>query len=235
MFPEENLPPVRWWTTDYPIPYEQSHKIMEHEVQSILDGAAELVWLLEHPPLYTSGTSALPRDLLCPDRFPIYPTGRGGSYTYHGPGQRIVYVILNLKKRRKDLRCFVVALEEIIIQTLKKLGICGERREDRVGIWVARPENKTLGTETIPEYKIAALGIRVRRWITFHGFALNISPDLSHFSGIVPCGIRQHGVTSLKDLGKYYPTQYIDTVLRESFENIFGLTTSYEDKRHIIS
>ncbi|KGB27574.1 lipoate--protein ligase [Candidatus Liberibacter solanacearum] len=225
MFPVESLPPVRWWVTNYPMSYEKCQMIMEREVQRIALGKSEeLVWILEHPPLYTSGTSANSHDLVSPERFPVYNTGRGGGYTYHGPGQRIVYLMLNLAKRQKDLRCFVAALEEVIICTLNKLGIIGERREDRIGIWVVRSDKTIAGKQCLAEDKIAAIGIRIRKWISFHGFSLNISPDLSHYSGIIPCGINQHGVTSLKELGHFYSTQYIDTLIRESFESIFGPT-----------
>lgn len=226
----EDLPPIRWWVTDYPIPYEESHKIMEDEAQLIAAGdKEELVWILEYLPLYTAGTSANSYDLLSPKRFPVYHTGRGGGYTYHGPGQRIIYVMLNLKKRNQDVRCFIASLEEVIIQTLKKLEITGERREDRVGIWISRPNNTIK--ETCIEEKIAAIGIRIRKWVTFHGFSLNIDPDLSHYDGIIPCGINQYGVTSLKKLGYCYTTKHIDSLIRKSFETIFGSTELREYKK----
>ncbi|XCE53539.1 lipoyl(octanoyl) transferase LipB [Candidatus Liberibacter asiaticus] len=229
MFPMENISPIRWWVMDNPVDYEESQIIMEREIQRIsLGNAEELVWLLEHPPLYTSGTSAISDDLLSPKSLPVYTTGRGGGYTYHGPGQRIIYIMLNLAKRRKDLRCFVAALEEVIIRTLKILGIVGERREDRVGLWVVR-SNKTRDNQLLLiEEKIAAIGIRIRKWISFHGLSLNISPDLSYYTGIVPCGISQHGVTSLKELGYSYSMKYIDTLIRKSFESVFGPTILHE-------
>ncbi|MBL0848978.1 MAG: lipoyl(octanoyl) transferase LipB [Candidatus Liberibacter ctenarytainae] len=230
MLPIEDMPPVRWWITHDPVSYEESLKIMEHEVQCISMGkSAELVWILEHPPLYTSGTSANPHDLLFPQRFPIYTIGRGGGYTYHGPGQRVVYIMLNLKKRHRDIHCFVAALEEVIIRTLKTLGILGERREDRVGVWVIQTK-EGVKNQPSDEKKIAAIGIRIRKWVSFHGFSLNISPDLKHYDGIIPCGINQYGITSLKDLGYCYPVPYIDSLIRKSFESIFGATSLYEYK-----
>jgi lipoyl(octanoyl) transferase len=184
--------------------------------------AAELVWLLEHPPLYTSGTSAKPQELL-DARFPVYATGRGGQFTYHGPGQRVGYVMLDLKRRAPDVRRFVASVEEWIIRTLATFGVQGERREDRVGVWVRRPD-KGEGAED----KIAAIGIRIQRWVTLHGFALNVAPDLAHFSGIVPCGVSgQHfGVTSLADLGRPASMQGVDLALRAAFEPLFGLTVA---------
>ncbi|AKK20535.1 lipoyl(octanoyl) transferase LipB [Candidatus Liberibacter africanus] len=229
VFHMKNMPPIRWWVTHYPVSYEESQIIMESEVQRISSGNAEdLVWLLEHPPLYTGGTSANSHDLLTPKRFPVYSTGRGGGYTYHGPGQRVVYIMLNLEKRRKDLRCFIAAIEEVIIRTLDKLGIVGERREDRVGIWIIQP-NIILNNQQISiEEKIAAIGIRIRKWISFHGFSLNVSPNLNHYTGIIPCSINQHGVTSLKKLGYHYSMEYIDTLIRQSFESVFGPTILHE-------
>jgi lipoyl(octanoyl) transferase len=184
--------------------------------------AAELVWLLEHPPLYTSGTSAKPQELL-DARFPVYATGRGGQFTYHGPGQRVGYVMLDLKRRAPDVRRFVASVEEWVIRTLATFGVQGERREDRVGVWVRRPD-KGEGAED----KIAAIGIRIQRWVTLHGFALNVAPDLAHFSGIVPCGVSgQHfGVTSLADLGRPASMQGVDLALRAAFEPLFGLTVA---------
>jgi lipoyl(octanoyl) transferase len=190
---------------------------MEAQVAEIAAGnAPELVWLVEHPPLYTAGTSAQPGDLLWPDRFPVYKTGRGGQYTYHGPGQRVAYVMLDLRRRGQDVRAFVTGLEDWLIATLLRLGVKGERREDRVGVWVRRPER---GPEI--EDKIAAIGIRVRHWVTFHGISLNVSPDLSHFGGIVPCGVVQHGVTSLKDMGLAASMADADLALKTSFRQIF--------------
>jgi lipoyl(octanoyl) transferase len=198
---------------------------MEARVGAISEGKAnELVWLLEHPPLYTAGTSATSSDLLEPSRFPVYQTGRGGEYTYHGPGQRVAYVMLDLKRRRQDVRAYVSCLEEVIIRTLDKMNVRGERREDRVGVWVQRPERPRLLDGRIAEDKIAALGIRLRKWVSFHGLAINVDPDLSHFSGIVPCGISEFGVTSLVDLGLLLMVSDVDPLLRQSFEEVFGET-----------
>jgi len=191
-------------------------------VQAIRKGSApELLWLLEHPPLYTAGTSAKPDDLLAPGRFPVYQAGRGGQYTYHGPGQRIVYAMLDLRRRNPDLRCYVHALEEWVIRALARFNVTGERREGRVGIWVARHD---LGLP-MREDKIAAIGVRVRHWVTFHGLSINVEPDLSHFQGIVPCGIVQHGVTSLVDLGLPVTMDDLDVALRETFDEVFGAET----------
>jgi len=200
---------------------------MEEEVAAIAAGTAdELVWLVEHPPLYTAGTSANPADLIETQRFPVFATGRGGQYTYHGPGQRVAYVMLDLKRRRQDVRAFVAALEEVIIRTLESMNVKGERREDRVGVWVRRPEKPPLPDGTMSEDKVAALGIRLRKWVTFHGLSLNVDPDLGHFSGIVPCGISAYGVTSLVDLGLPVMMVDVDIRLREAFESIFGETVS---------
>jgi len=187
--------------------------------------AAEFVWLLEHPPLYTSGTSANPQELLNA-RFPVYATGRGGQFTYHGPGQRVCYVMLDLKRRAPDVRRFVAGIEEWIIRTLASFGVRGERREDRVGVWVRRPDK---GEDA--EDKIAAIGIRIQRWVTLHGFALNVAPDLSHFSGIVPCGVSEQkfSVTSLADLGRSAAMEGVDHALRAAFEPLFGLTFQAHD------
>jgi lipoyl(octanoyl) transferase len=193
--------------------YPEAVAVMESRAAAIADGTApELVWLIEHPPIYTAGTSARPEDLLDP-RFPVYPTGRGGQYTYHGPGQRVGYVMLNLRPRGGDVRRYVHDLEEWLIRALKRFDVNAERREGRVGIWVAR------GSQ---EDKIAALGVRVRRWVTFHGIALNVAPDLTHFGGIVPCGIRGHGVTSLADLGITVSMAEVDRALKAAFEEVFG-------------
>lgn len=199
---------------------------MELRVEQIAAGVAdECVWLLEHPPLYTAGTSAKAQDLI-EARFPIHKTGRGGQFTYHGPGQRVAYVMLDLKRRQQDVRAYVAALETWIIATLGCFNIKGERREDRVGVWVARPSKPRGLSGEIAEDKIAAIGIRVRRWVSFHGISLNIEPDLSHFSGIVPCGIGQahFGVTSLADLGHLVTMAEVDCAMRETFEPIFGQT-----------
>ncbi len=214
--------PVEWVISDAPVPYLEALAAMEARAAAIAAGEApERVWLLEHPPLYTAGTSANPADLVEPERFPVFQTGRGGQYTYHGPGQRVAYVMLNLASRRQDLRLYVAALEDWIIRTLDGFNIRGERREDRVGVWVRRPD-RGAGAED----KIAAIGIRVRRWVTFHGISLNVEPDLSHFSGIVPCGVRQHGVTSLVDLGLPVTLPEVDSVLRAAFEEVFGPTVA---------
>lgn len=204
-----------WRISDAPVDYPEALAVMEERVRAIRDEAApELVWLLEHPPLYTAGTSADAADLLTPDRFPVYQTGRGGQYTYHGPGQRVGYVMLDLKQRGADVRCFVHDLEEWIIRTLAQFTVKGERRDGRVGIWVDRGHGR--------EDKIAAIGVRVRRWVTFHGIALNVEPDLSHFQGIVPCGIREHGVTSLWDLGITATMDEVDMALKAAFSEVFG-------------
>jgi lipoyl(octanoyl) transferase len=227
MFPVEGSPPVRWRISDVSVPYEQASEEMEREVAAIADGKAqELVWLLEHPPLYTAGTSANAADLIQPDRFPVYATGRGGEYTYHGPGQRVVYVMLDLKRRKQDVRAYVAALEDVIIRTLDKMNVRAERREDRVGVWVRRPEKPALPDGTVSEDKIAALGIRLRKWVSFHGLSINVDPDLSHFTGIVPCGITQYGVTSLVDLGLPVMIEDVDVLLRQAFEEVFGATES---------
>ena len=217
----ENAPPVEWRVWEGLTEYEAAVAAMEARVEAIAAGeAAECVWLLEHPPLYTAGTSAKDGDLV-DSRFPVHRTGRGGQFTYHGPGQRIGYVMLDLKRRRPDVRAFVCALEEWIIRTLAAFNVRGERREDRVGVWVKRPE-KGEGCED----KIAALGIRVRRWVTFHGVSLNVEPDLSHFGGIVPCGIseQRYGVTSLVDMGLPVTMPEVDSILRQEFEAVFGRT-----------
>lgn len=227
MFPVQGTPPVRWRISDGLVPYEEAVATMEAEVAAIAEGQApELVWLVEHPPLYTAGTSADAADLIEPDRFPVFATGRGGEYTYHGPGQRVAYVMLDLKRRRQDIRAFVGALEEVIIRTLDSMNVRGERREDRVGVWVRRREKPTLTDGTVAEDKIAALGIRVRKWVTFHGLSLNVDPDLGHFTGIIPCGISAYGVTSLVDLGLPVMMADVDIRLREAFEQVFGETVN---------
>lgn len=214
--------PVRWEVTDELVPYPEAVARMEREAAAIARGEAqELVWLVQHPPLYTAGTSANAVDLLTPDRFPVFQTGRGGQYTYHGPGQRVAYVMLNLKTRKQDVRAFVAALEEWLIATLDRFNVKGERREDRVGVWVARGGGR--------EDKIAAIGIRLKQWVSFHGISLNVEPDLTHFDGIVPCGISQHGVTSLVDLGLPVTMADADMALRASFEAIFGPTRPAEN------
>ena len=213
--------PVEWTVTAGRVDYPLAVATMEERVAAIRSGfATEGVWLVEHPPLYTAGTSARDTDLLAPDRFPVFATGRGGQYTYHGPGQRVAYVMLDLGRRNPDLRAFVRDLEEWIIRTLAAFNIRGERREGRVGIWVARPD-RGVGRED----KIAAIGIRVRHWVTFHGIALNVDPVLEHFSGIVPCGIGDQAVTSLADLGIPVTMAEVDMILRREFERLFGPTS----------
>ncbi|MFF0918665.1 lipoyl(octanoyl) transferase LipB [Rhizobium leguminosarum] len=225
MLPQLGTRPVRWRIADGLVPYEKAVETMEREVGVIADGGAELVWLVEHPPLYTAGTSANARDLVQPNRFPVFATGRGGEYTYHGPGQRVAYVMLDLKRRRQDVRAFVAALEDVVIRTLDMMNVRGERREDRVGVWVRRPEKPLLTDGAMAEDKIAALGIRLRKWVTFHGLSLNVDPDLDHFGGIVPCGISAYGVTSLVDLGLPVMMADVDIRLRTAFEAVFGETT----------
>ena len=223
MFAAPGSQPVRWRIEPGLVPYDLAVETMEREAAAIAAGTAdELVWLLEHPPLYTAGTSADAADLVEPDRFPVFQTGRGGEYTYHGPGQRVVYVMLDLKRRRQDVRAFVAALEDVVIETLAAMNVRGERREDRVGVWVQRPERPPLPDGSPAEDKIAAIGIRLRRWVSFHGFSLNVDPDLDHFNGIVPCGIRGYGVTSLVDLGLPVMMSDVDVRLKSAFEKVFG-------------
>ncbi|RXT57290.1 lipoate-protein ligase B [Bosea sp. Tri-44] len=220
--PEAGSEPVEWVIADAPVGYEAAVAEMEARAALIADGVArERVWLVEHPALYTAGTSAKDGDLLTPERFPVHRTGRGGQFTYHGPGQRVAYVMLDLKRREPDLRRFVSALEAWLIGTLAAFNIRGERREERVGVWVRRPEK---GTDA--EDKIAALGIRVRRWVSFHGISLNVEPELAHFDGIVPCGVSDQGVTSLVDLGLPVAMPEVDSALRAQFEQIFGPTVA---------
>ncbi len=207
--------PLRFETSAGLTPYAAAVERMEMEVAAIAGGEArELVWLVEHPPLYTAGTSAKAADLVQPDRFPVHATGRGGQYTYHGPGQRVAYVMLDLRQRGNDVRAFVAGLEKVIIGTLKRFGIVAETREDRVGVWVQRGNDR--------EDKIAAIGIRVRRGVSFHGLAINLNPDLSHFDGIVPCGVQQHGVTSFAELGLSTSMAELDLALIDEFREIFG-------------
>jgi lipoyl(octanoyl) transferase len=205
---------IEWRVSSPPVSYPEAVDEMERRVAAIRAGSApELVWLLEHPPLYTAGTSARDEDLLEPPRFPVYRAGRGGRYTYHGPGQRVVYVMLDLAKRGEDVRCYVHHLEEWGIRTLARFGVAGERREGRVGIWMSRPP--------IGDAKIAAIGVRVRRWVSYHGMAINIDPNLDHYGGIVPCGIAEHGVTSLAALGISATLSDVDAALRETFPTVF--------------
>jgi lipoyl(octanoyl) transferase len=211
------MAPVEWRVSETPVGYEEAVAFMEARAAAIASGGeSELVWLIEHPPLYTAGTSADMRDVI-DARFPVFESGRGGQLTYHGPGQRVAYVMLNLAKRGGDVRAFVAALEQWLINTLAEFGVKGERREDRVGIWVRHGSD---------ESKIAAIGIRVRRGITFHGVSLNVNPDLSHFDGIVPCGVAEHGVTSLAALGVDAGMADVDAALRRNFETVFGPTLS---------
>ena len=213
---------VEWIISDGLTGYDEAVAFMEARVAAILDGrAGEAVWLVEHPPLYTGGTSARPADLL-DARFPVHATGRGGQYTYHGPGQRIAYVMLDLNRRGRDVRRFVADLEAWIIAALAEFGVRGEIREGRVGVWVARPDKPPLPDGAMREDKIAAIGVKLRRWISFHGVAINVEPDLGHYSGIVPCGISGHGVTSLVDLGLPVGMADLDLALRNSFSPIFG-------------
>ncbi len=205
---------MEWKFTDGLTPYDEAIEFMEQRVVDIHGGkASELIWFLEHPPLYTAGTSAESTDLVSPDRFPVYETGRGGQYTYHGPGQRVVYVMLDLSKRGRDVRKYVFRLEQWIIDTLAEFNITAERREGRIGVWVTRDDGR--------EEKIAAIGVRVRKWISFHGICINVEPNLEHYSGIVPCGIAEHGVTSLTDLGLAITMQDVDAVLKHKWMKIF--------------
>jgi len=204
-------------------PYDETLRAMEARVAAISAGTApEAVWLLEHPPLYTAGTSARPEDLTDATRFAVHVAGRGGQYTYHGPGQRVAYVMLDLNTRGRDLRRFVRALEDWVIATLAEFNVTGERRAGRVGVWVARPDKPPLPDGTPREDKIAAIGIKLRRWVSFHGVSINLEPDLSHFDGIVPCGIRGHGVTSLVDLGLPVTMDDLDLALRRNFDRALG-------------
>jgi lipoyl(octanoyl) transferase len=203
-------------------PYLDTVAAMEARVAQISAGRApEAVWLVEHPPLYTAGTSARPADLTDAGRFPVFATGRGGQYTYHGPGQRVAYVMLDLNRRGRDVRAFVTALENWIIAALARFNIRGETHRDRVGVWVARPDKPPLPDGAPREDKIAAIGIKLRRWVSFHGVSINVDPDLGHFDGIVPCGIRDHGVTSLVDLGLPVTMADLDVALRQSFSQTF--------------
>jgi lipoyl(octanoyl) transferase len=206
---------IEWRISDAPIAYPEAVAAMEERVAAIRAGAApELVWLLEHPPLYTAGTSASPRDLVDPGLFPVHRTGRGGQYTYHGPGQRVGYVMLDLQRRGADVRRYVERLEEWLIQTLALFNVAGERRPGRVGIWIAGSGGR--------ESKIAAIGVRVRHWVTFHGVALNVDPDLTHYRGIIPCGVREHGVTSLAQQGVTAPLAEVDAAMRRAFAEVFA-------------
>jgi lipoyl(octanoyl) transferase len=214
---------VDWLTSDAPVPYETAVAEMEARATAIREGrGTEAIWLLEHPPLYTAGTSANPRDLRTPDRFPVFETRRGGQYTYHGPGQRVVYVMLDLETRGRDVRAFVGRLEAWVIAALAEFNLRAEIRPGRVGVWIARPDKPPLPDGTPREDKIAAIGVRLRRWVSFHGLSINVEPDLSHFDGIVPCGIEGHGVTSLVDLGLPVTMADLDVALKRTFASVFG-------------
>ena len=213
---------LKWMKTEKFINYPDALEQMEQIVSGLISGNdLEHVWLLEHPELYTAGTSANLSDLIDPDLFPVYSSQRGGQYTYHGPGQRIAYTMLDLNKRGKDVRKYVHSLEEWIIQTLAEFDIKGERRKDRVGVWVVRDDKPVSSSGQFMEDKIAAVGVRLRKWISFHGIAINVNPNLNHYKGIVPCGIQQHGVTSLADLGLKVTIEDLDKALIKTFNNVF--------------
>jgi lipoyl(octanoyl) transferase len=213
---------VEWIHSDGLVDYETALQFMEQRANAIAAGEAEeCIWLLEHPPLYTAGTSAKIDDLVEPDRFPVYDARRGGEYTYHGPGQRVVYVMLDLSKRGRDVRAFVKQLESWVIQTLAEFNLRGEIRDGRVGVWIERDDKPLNADGSKAEDKIAAIGIRLRRWVSFHGISINVDPDLSHFGGIVPCGITQHGVTSLVDLGLLITMDDVDVALKRHFNTVF--------------
>ena len=207
-------PAIHWRISDGPVAYADAVARMEARVAAIRAGTEpELVWLLEHPPLYTAGTSARDAALVAPGRLPVHRTGRGGQYTYHGPGQRVAYVMIDLNRRGRDLRCFVWQLEQWVIETLAAFNVIGERRDGRVGVWVARDGR---------EDKVGAVGVRVKRWVTYHGVSINVDPDLAHYAGIVPCGITEHGVTSLADLGIPATMADVDVALRQTFTKVFA-------------
>ena len=213
---------VQWEISDGEVDYNTALEKMDNYVQKIISGEAdEKIWLLEHPSLYTAGTSSNKKDLVEPNRFPVFKTKRGGQYTYHGPGQRVVYVMLDLNKRGKDIKKFIENLEAWIIHALAEFNVVGQSRSGRVGIWVERPDKPKNINGLIEEEKIAAIGVRLRKWITFHGFSINVDPDLSHFQGIVPCGITEHGVTSLVDLGLPVTMPDLDIALTKSFSKVF--------------
>ncbi|MCY4337000.1 MAG: lipoyl(octanoyl) transferase LipB [Litoreibacter sp.] len=212
-----------WITSTGLVDYQDAVRQMEARVAEIAAGrASEAIWLLEHPPLYTAGTSADPADLTDPDRFPVHQTRRGGQYTYHGPGQRVAYVMLDLSRRKKDVRAFVKRMENWVIASLAEFNVKGEIREGRVGVWVARPEKPPLADGTPREDKVAAIGVRMRKWVSFHGLSINVEPDLGHFNGIVPCGISDQGVTSLVDLGLPVTMEDLDVALKSSFDEAFS-------------
>jgi lipoyl(octanoyl) transferase len=218
LMPRPDGAPAGWAVSAAPVPYPEAVAAMQDRVEAILEGrAGELVWLLEHPPLYTAGVSAKPGDLIDPGRFPVFESERGGQFTYHGPGQRVAYVMLDLRERGRDVRRFVQSLEAWVIGALSEFNVTGEMRDGRVGVWVERPGR---------EDKIAAIGVKLRRWVSFHGISLNVEPDLAHFTGIVPCGISDHGVTSLVDLGLPVTLDEADAALKLSFERVFGATVT---------
>jgi lipoyl(octanoyl) transferase len=222
IFGRDDALPAGWAVSSAPVGYLEAVAAMEARAQAIAeDRAGEVVWLLEHPPLYTAGVSAKPGDLLDPGRFPVFESGRGGQFTYHGPGQRVAYVMLDLTKRGRDVRAFVAALEAWMIGALGRFNVTGEVRDGRVGVWV---ERRQAGAPP-GEDKIAAIGVKLRRWVSFHGVSLNVEPDLAHFSGIVPCGVTDHGVTSLVDLGLPVTLDEADAALRASFAEVFGPVT----------
>ena len=213
---------VHWEINDGEVEYSTALERMDSHVQQMINGQAdEKIWLLEHPALYTAGTSANKRDLVEPNRFPVFETNRGGQFTYHGPGQRVVYVMLDLNKRGRDIKAFVEKLEAWIVHTLAEFNIVGQTRSGRVGIWVERTDKPKNIHGLLEEEKIAAIGIRLRKWITFHGLSINVDPDLTHFEGIVPCGIKEHGVTSLVDLGLPVSMTDVDNALKKSFAKVF--------------
>lgn len=214
---------VEWITAPGLTDYETAVTFMETRAGQIAAGTAdELIWLVEHPPLYTAGTSAKPADLTDPDRLPVYETRRGGQYTYHGPGQRVAYAMLDVGARGRDVRKFVQQLEQWVIDTLEDFNVTGERRDGRVGVWVVRPEKPANADGSPHEAKIAAIGVRLRKWVSFHGISINVDPDLGHYAGIVPCGINDHGVTSLVDLGLPVTMEDVDLSLRRNFDSVFG-------------
>ncbi|CAN5165740.1 lipoyl(octanoyl) transferase LipB [soil metagenome] len=221
-FPRPDGVAVEWATSRAPVAYVEAVAFMEARAAAIAAGqAGEIVWLLEHPPLYTAGVSAKAADLLAPERFPVHESGRGGQYTYHGPGQRVAYVMLDLRVRGRDVRAFVKALEAWVIEALASFNLTGEIRPGRVGVWV---ERRSPGVPP-REDKIAAIGVKLRQWVSFHGVSLNVEPDLSHFDGIVPCGVTEHGVTSLVDLGLPATLDEADAALKSAFQSVFGPVT----------
>ncbi|MDV4146074.1 lipoyl(octanoyl) transferase LipB [Shimia sp. FJ5] len=223
---------VEWITHEGLLPYDDAVAFMEARAEAISKGEAEeCIWLVEHPPLYTAGTSAKPADLTDPDRFPVYESKRGGQYTYHGPGQRVAYVMLDVGKRGHDVRKFVEQLETWVIETLAEFNLTGEIRDGRVGVWIARPDKPRTATGAPAEDKIAAIGIRLRKWVSFHGISINVEPELEHFNGIVPCGITDYGVTSLVDLGLPVTMTDVDVALRRTFDTVFGPLDQNPDQK----